>query len=117
MQLNYENNIKLRQWRPIQNAPGYYIRSDGKIESRATGKLKRLKGWRTKDGYRQFLIRGRKLYAHQIVLRAFVGLPPSDDHVCDHLDFNKQNNDVSNLRWLPRGINTLRRPETAHRYP
>ena len=108
------NTFKVREWRPICDAPNYYVRSDGVIASRKSGKMKRLRPWLTHDGYRQHYIAGRKLYAHQIVLRTFVGPPPTPDHVCDHLDFDRTHNAVENLRWLDRYTNTRRTPMTAH---
>jgi len=36
---------------------------------------------------------------HDLVLRAFVGAPPSPLHTVDHIDRVKSNNHVSNLRW------------------
>lgn len=39
---------------------------------------------------------------HRIVATAFLGEPPSDKHVVDHIDTNKCNNRPSNLRWLTR---------------
>lgn len=79
--------------------------------------MRRLRPWLTHDGYRQHYIAGRKVYAHQAVLRTFGGPPPSPDHVVDHLDFDRTNNEIDNLRWLPRAINCRRTPATAHLYP
>ena len=39
---------------------------------------------------------------HRIVATAFLGGQPSDKHVVDHIDTNRQNNRPSNLRWLTR---------------
>lgn len=36
---------------------------------------------------------------HRLVLFAFVGPPPSARHECMHLDHDKSNNRLSNLRW------------------
>ena len=36
---------------------------------------------------------------HDLVLRAFVGPPPSPLHTVDHKDRDRSNNHLSNLRW------------------
>ena len=110
--------VIVREWRPIPDFPDYFVRSDGVVESRASGKLKRLKPWIT-EGYRQYSLRGRKLYAHQLVMLAFVGPPPPSisDPVVDHRDFNRLNNELDNLRWYERLMNMRRTPATAHLYP
>jgi hypothetical protein len=44
---------------------------------------------------------------HRIVATAFHGPAPSDKHVVDHIDTNRQNNRPENLRWLTRLENIL----------
>jgi len=44
---------------------------------------------------------------HRIVATAFLGEPPSNDYVVDHIDTNRQNNRPSNLRWVTRLDNIL----------
>ena len=39
---------------------------------------------------------------HRIVATAFLGDPPSKQHVVDHIDTNRQNNRPENLRWVTR---------------
>ena len=39
---------------------------------------------------------------HRIVASAFLGDPPSKQHVVDHIDTNRQNNRPENLRWVTR---------------
>ncbi|MGN6638414.1 MAG: HNH endonuclease signature motif containing protein [Mucilaginibacter sp.] len=52
---------------------------------------------------------------HRIVATAFHGLPPTKEHVVDHIDTNKQNNRPENLRWVTRLENVLLNPITAKR--
>jgi hypothetical protein len=44
---------------------------------------------------------------HRIVATAFHGSAPSDQHVVDHIDTNRQNNRPENLRWLTKLENIL----------
>ncbi len=52
---------------------------------------------------------------HRIVATAFHGEPPTEEHVVDHIDTNKQNNRPDNLRWVTRLENILFNPITARR--
>lgn len=52
---------------------------------------------------------------HRIVATAFHGEPPSNQHVVDHIDTNRQNNRPENLRWITRLENVLYNPITVRR--
>lgn len=52
---------------------------------------------------------------HRIVATAFYGVPPTKEHVVDHIDTNKRNNRPENLRWVTRLENVLLNPITAKR--
>jgi hypothetical protein len=52
---------------------------------------------------------------HRIVATAFHGNPPTEEHVVDHIDTNKQNNRPENLRWVTRLENVILNPITAKR--
>ncbi|WP_432276462.1 HNH endonuclease signature motif containing protein [Escherichia coli] len=43
---------------------------------------------------------------HRLVAENFLDPKPSDEHVINHIDGNKQNNDVSNLEWTTVAGNT-----------
>jgi hypothetical protein len=47
---------------------------------------------------------------HRIVAFAFLGSPPSGKHVVDHIDRDRTNNRVENLRWLSPLENLIRHP-------
>lgn len=49
---------------------------------------------------------------HRIVAFAFIGEPPTPQHVVDHIDTNRRNNRPQNLRWLTRLENVLNNPIT-----
>lgn len=49
---------------------------------------------------------------HRIVAYAFIGEPPTQQHIVDHIDTNRQNNRPENLRWLTKLENILKNPIT-----
>ncbi len=52
---------------------------------------------------------------HIIVAIAFHGNPPTQQHIVDHIDTNRQNNRPENLRWLTKLENALNNPITRKR--
>ena len=64
-----------------------------------------------KTGYME--ISGQRV--HRIVAFAFLGDPPTEQHVVDHIDTNRRNNRPENLRWLTRLENALNNPITRAR--
>jgi hypothetical protein len=52
---------------------------------------------------------------HAIVATAFLGPKPTKEHVVDHIDTNRRNNRVENLRWVTRLENILDNPITRKR--
>lgn len=95
--------------RPVKGAPGYYIASDGTLyTTRGTwdaGRLglRRIQPSRSCTGYEHVSIRLRDgsykpTYIHRIVLETFVG-PCPDNMETRHLNGNRTDNHVDNLRW------------------
>lgn len=64
-----------------------------------------------KTGYME--IAGQRV--HRIVAFAFLGEPPTEQYVVDHIDTNRRNNRPENLRWLTRLENVLKNPITCAR--
>ena len=65
----------------------------------------------TKTGYMNFS--GERV--HRIVAFAFLGVPPTSQHVVDHIDTNRSNNRPDNLRWLTKLENALNNSITRAR--
>jgi len=64
-----------------------------------------------KTGYME--IAGERV--HRIVAFAFLGKPPKNDYVVDHIDTNRRNNRPENLRWVTKLENVLNNPITRAR--
>lgn len=51
--------------------------------------------------YLVFFINGKVVGAHRIVLATFNPIKDKEIYTVDHIDHNKRNNQLSNLRWMP----------------
>tara|TARA_R110000822_G_scaffold251423_1_gene378276 strand:+ start:226 stop:672 length:447 start_codon:yes stop_codon:yes gene_type:complete len=102
--------------------PNYLIYEDGRVWSKYKNSFMKLSP--TKLGYKQIGISNNgnqdfKL-VHRLVATAF--LPNDDNKPCvDHIDRDKTNNHVSNLRWVTHSENSQNlgnsRPNTSgHKY-
>lgn len=95
-------------WRVCPSHPDYEVSEYGGLRRCKPNR----KGWMsgvemkprtTVHGYLLFVVsvngKVKKVYAHHLVLEAFVGLKPSDLAQACHGDGNRVNNHYSNLRW------------------
>jgi len=107
------------QWLPVVHFEGYYeVSNYGQIRSVAPGQGRRtdrvLGDWRTSHGYRQVELqvanKSSGFLVHRLVAEAFLGPCPFGKEV-DHRDGDKENNLVSNLRYVTRSENMLARNE------
>lgn len=94
--------INNEHWRPTYIFPNDYLVSDeGKVYSKRTNKI--LRPGCDKDGYLTHIlcVNGERhtVKAHRLVAMAFI--PNLDNKpAIDHINENKQDNRVSNLRWV-----------------
>lgn len=95
----------------------YSVRDNGAVFRHAKGKIyKNDNCWsfgtlNHKNGY-LYLGSAR---VHRIVAMAFLGEPPTREHIIDHIDTNRQNNRPENLRYLTRLENALLNPLTRQK--
>ena len=101
---------KLEKWKEIEfnvDLPHakYEISNYGRVKSystRETGKI--IKGSNV-NGYQAIMIRFDKritqsYYVHRLVAETFIPKESDDQHYVTHLDYDKSNNHVSNLKWV-----------------
>lgn len=107
------------EWRDIKGYIGMYqVSSDGRVKNVVTNKD--LKIWNS-CGYKKVLLsnpnhigKGITFYVHRLVASTFLDNPNNLPEV-DHIDGNRENNKVSNLRWVNR-IGNARNPITSERH-
>lgn len=95
-------------WKTLQEYPNYRVSSLGNIRHINANKNREL--YKTKKGYLQVSVnvggnKGKSIYIHTLIAKAFLpnpkGLP-----VIDHINRDKQDNRVENLRWSSIALNT-----------
>ena len=99
-------------WKPVVGYEGLYeVSNIGRIKGIRFGE-KIIKLRYHKDGYLTAGLRKNnkqtKLLVHQIVLKSFVGFPKIDQE-CDHINRQRDDNRLENLRWATRSENSLNR--------
>jgi len=95
-------------WKNITDFDNYEVSSFGMVRNKKTQKL--LSPGKNSRGYMYVNLynKGRKnITVHNLVANTF--LNKSNFNEIDHIDNNKQNNNVSNLRWCTRSDNCLNR--------
>ena len=90
----------MEEWKQISFDDRYYISNMGNVVSYAYGKRKVLKPVLHNTGYKFIRIKRKLWLIHRLVAMMFI---PNDNDVknhIDHIDGDKLNNRVENLRWV-----------------
>lgn len=84
------------------------------VFSTMKGKIKELKQYKDSSGYPSLRLfknskDGKMFKVHKIVAETFIGEKPGAKYQVDHIDGDKQNNSVHNLRWITQKANLLKK--------
>lgn len=111
--------MEKEKWADIPQYNGdYRISTYGNVLSFKNGKTKLLKPGTDKHGYRFVVLsesgKSRLYYIHRLVALFFIKNPENKLEI-DHIDGNRTNNNIDNLRWVTRKENA-NNPISLHRY-
>ncbi len=95
------------EWKVISSHPEYQVSNYGKVKrfipDKFNRELKILKMSKDRSGYfyvNLYNKQGKKKYKiHRLLLLAFKPINNPELYQCNHIDGNKQNNNINNLEW------------------
>jgi hypothetical protein len=107
-------NLPNENWITIPQHPAYEISDLGRLrKTYKNTKVKIIKAHHNGNGktdYQFYVLGNVKYYAHFLVTYFFIGQRPAG-YDCDHIDGNRSNNALSNLRYLTRAENRSHKGE------
>ena len=97
-------------WTKIARNTNYSINKDGEVRNDTTGRIKK-PSTNKKNGYLIIDLykdnNSKKVPVHRLVAEAFIPNPENKATV-DHIDGNRKNNSIDNLRWATYSENNSR---------
>ena len=84
----------MERWKAIESLPGYSVSDKGRVRKDSTGQIMVLS---KNGGYCRIII---AKHVHRLVAEAFIEKPSDNKCWVDHIDGNRSNNNVENLRWV-----------------
>lgn len=104
--------------RPHPYLEGVKCRSDGAVLIPANGNSKAhwTHGCTMVSGYKEVVIRRQHHYVHRLILEAFAGPCPGGKPETDHINRDRADNRVENLRWVSVVENRRNRASSDERF-
>lgn len=95
-----ENTNETPEWQPLKNHPSYEIYTDFPYQIRKIHSHRVIKTWRdqTRGNYYCILLDGKRYRLHHILANHFID-NPNGLRCVDHIDHDRGNNRIENLRW------------------
>ena len=100
------------RWVEIEADPEYDISSLGRVRKRKNGFMPRISVHQGNGGYYHVRLNGKSYLLHRLLAQAFIPNPENKPEV-DHIDGNKLNNCLSNLRWCTHAENSRNRKKRS----
>ena len=102
-----DNAMNKEVFRNIKGYPNYQISNMGRIWNAKTQRY--LKPSKKSNGYYQINLvaingKRKKEYLHRLLALTFIDNPNNYPEI-DHIDRNRENNELSNLRWVSKTMN------------
>lgn len=96
--MSYQYELDNEIWRDNPRFPHHQVSSKGRVRNKRNGHV--LKPILNKDGYVVLSIGSvDNVPIHRLVMETFVGKATDNRNQVNHIDCNRQNNDLSNLEW------------------
>lgn len=108
--INKMNADLEKQWYPVAFSPLYGVNKDGEMVNFKTGKI--IQG-SNRNGYKRFEYEDHVYSIHRLIYETFNG-PIPEGMLVDHIDGNRSNNALSNLRLVTQSNNMKSAMENGH---
>lgn len=99
-------NINMEEWKETK-IPGYYANVEGEI-LKVCKTVNRILSGSLREGYVRYCILGKHYSGHRLIYETFCGEIP-ENMVIDHIDGNRSNNKLNNLRLVSYSDNAKNR--------